>query len=65
MFTAPAACAGVATVRDVAVTFVTDPAVPSNVTEVVPVKLVPVSVTDVPPATGPDEGLTDVITIVV
>ena len=33
-------------------------AVPPNVTAVAPVKLVPVMVTDVPPAAGPEFGLT-------
>ena len=34
-------------------------AVPLNVTAVAPVKLVPVRVTDCPPANGPDDGLMD------
>ena len=55
--TAPAALAGVTTVTDVALTFVIDvPAVPPNVTEVVPVKFVPVIVTVVDPAVGPIAG---------
>lgn len=55
--TAPAVFAGVTTVTDVALTLVTDrPAVPPKVTDDVPVKFVPVIVTDVPPAAGPDDG---------
>ena len=55
--TAPADLAGVTTVTDVALTFVIDvPAVPPNVTEVVPVKFVPVIVTVVDPAVGPIAG---------
>ena len=46
----------------VAFTFVSDvPAVPSKVTPVVFDKLVPVIVTVVPPAAGPDTGDNDVI----
>ena len=53
-FTAPAAFAGVTTVTDVALTFVSDvPAVPPNVTLLVPERFVPVMVSVVPPATGP------------
>ena len=60
--TAPAVLAGVMTVTDVALTFVSDvPAVPPNVTPVVAVKLVPVIVTVVEPAVGPLNGDTDVI----
>lgn len=54
-FTAPAACAGVTTVMEVALELTIDvPAVPSNVTEDAAVKLVPVIVTVVPPAVGPE-----------
>ena len=35
-------------------------AVPANFTAVAPVRLVPVMVTEVPPAAGPEDGLTDV-----
>ena len=55
--TAPAACAGV-----VAVTCVAEPtvnevaAVPPKVTDVVLLRFVPVIVTAVPPAVGPDDG---------
>jgi hypothetical protein len=59
--TALAACAGVVTV--IVVELVTDtlvPAVPPNVTEVAPVKFVPVMVTEVPPAAGPLFGDTEV-----
>ena len=60
--TAPAVLAGVTTVTEVALTFVRDvPAVPPNVTPVVAVKLVPVIVTVVPPAVGPDVGDTELI----
>lgn len=53
-FTAPAACAGVTTVTDVPLTFVSDvPAVPPKVTLVVPARFAPVIVTVVEPATGP------------
>ena len=53
--TAPAACAGVTTVTEVELTFVNDvPAVPSNVTPVVFDRLVPVIVTVVEPAVGPE-----------
>ena len=58
----PAALAGVTTVIDVALKFViVVPAVLPNVTDDVPVKLVPVIVTVVPPAVGPDDGDTEVI----
>ena len=54
-FNAPAAFAGVTTVTDVSLTLViVVPAVPLNVTADVPVKLVPVIVTVVPPAVGPE-----------
>ena len=60
--TAPPACAGVTTVTDVELTFVSEvPAVPPNVMPVVAVKLVPVIVTIVPPAAGPDAGDSDVM----
>src|ERR1700744_2733489 len=60
-FTAPAACAGVVAVMEVALVTVTDvAAVPPNVTAVAPVKFVPVMVTVVPPAIGPLAGLADV-----
>ena len=53
--TAPASLAGMFTVTEVAPTLViVVPAVPSNVTADVPVKLVPVIVTVVPPAVGPE-----------
>ena len=61
-FTAPAALAGVTIVTEVALTLVIDvPAVPPNITDVVPVRLVPVIVTVVPPLVGPDTGDTDEI----
>ena len=57
----PALPAGVVAVMVVAFTTVTAvAAVPPNVTAVAPVKLVPVRVTDCPPASGPDVGLMDV-----
>ena len=60
--TAPAVFAGVAQVTVVALTTDTDvAAVPPKVTPLVPVKFVPVIVTDMPPAVGPLEGLTVVI----
>lgn len=53
--TVPADFAGVTTVIDVALELTIDvPAVPPKVTAVVPVKLVPVIVTVVPPAVVPD-----------
>ena len=56
--TAPAACAGVVAVIWVAEFTVYDvAAVPPNVTEVAPVRSVPVIVTIVPPAVVPEEGL--------
>lgn len=61
-FTGPAVLAGVTTVTEVALTFVSDvPAVPPNVTAVVLDKFVPEIVTVVPPAAGPLTGDTDVI----
>ena len=60
--TAPAALAGVTIVTEVAPTFVIDvPAVPPNVIPVVADKLVPVIVTVVDPAVGPDDGEIEVI----
>ena len=59
--TAPATPAGEVAVMDVAettTTFVAELA--PNFTAVAPVKLVPVIVTDVPPAAGPLVGLNDV-----
>ena len=57
--TAPAACAGVVAVMVFALTTVKlVAATPPNVTAVAPVKLVPVIVTLVPPATGPEPWLT-------
>ena len=54
-FNAPAVLAGVTTVTEVALTLVIEvPAVAPNVTDVVPSKLVPVIVTVVPPAVGPE-----------
>lgn len=51
----PAILPGVTTVTEVALTLEIEvPAVPPNVTADVPVKLVPVIVTVVPPAVGPD-----------
>ena len=56
----PAVPAGVVAVIVVAFTTVTAvAAVPPIVTAVAPVKLVPVMVTDCPPASGPDDGLMD------
>ena len=57
-FTAPAACAGAVAVIEVALLTIKLAALPPNVTELVPVKLVPVIVTPVPPAVGPEFGLT-------
>jgi hypothetical protein len=60
--TAPAACAGVVTVIVVDVFPVIVAAVPPNVTDVAPLKFVPVITTPVcPPATGPLFGTTLVI----
>ena len=60
MFTVPVP-AGEVTVRPVALTPVIPvPGVEPKSTAVAPVKLVPVSVTVVPPAVGPLEGLTPV-----
>src|SRR5438552_1693662 len=58
MLTAPAACAGVVAVRLVALdttTFVA--AIPANVTDAPATKSVPVSVTTMPPTSGPAFGL--------
>ena len=55
----PTEPAGVVAVIEVALTTVTFEAVaPPIVTAVAPVKPVPVRVTDCPPASGPDDGLT-------
>lgn len=56
-FTAPAVCARVVTVIDVAVLAVIVPAVSPKVTEVAAVKYVPVIATDCPPTAGPLVGL--------
>ena len=56
--TAPAARAGVVTVTEVDVFPVIVAAVPPNVTEVEPVRFVPLIVTLWPPAAGPLEGET-------
>ena len=55
----PAGVVNVIEVDEFTVKLVT--ATPSIVTEVAPVKLVPVTVTDVPPASGPTFGVTVVI----
>ena len=61
--TAPALCAGVVSVIEVALTTITlVAATPPNVTVAPVVKSVPVSVTAVPPADGPEVGLT-VVTV--
>ena len=58
-FTTPAAFAGVVAVICVALTTITpEAALPPNVTDVAPVKLVPVIVTLAPPVAGPEFGLT-------
>ena len=57
---APAACAGTVTVIEVAVFEVIVAGVPPKVTELAPLRLVPVNVTDVPPAVGPLAGDTAV-----
>jgi hypothetical protein len=60
--TAPETCAGATTVNDVAEdTDSAVPATPPKDTDVVPARLVPVMVTVVPPAAGPDDGDTFVI----
>ncbi len=62
MVFAPAAPAGVSAVIEVASTTTTlVAATPPIVTLLAPVKLVPVMVIVVPPAIGPDDGLTLVI----
>jgi hypothetical protein len=59
--TTPTVFTGDVTVIDVSDTTVNDDAVAlPNVTSVAPVKPVPVNVTDVPPAVGPDGGVTAV-----
>ena len=56
--TTPAACAGAVDVIVVALTTLKPvAAVLPNLTAVAPVKFVPVIVTEVPPASGPDVGL--------
>ena len=58
----PALPAGVVAVIEVELTtFTAVAAVPLIVTAVAPVKLVPVRVTDCAPASGPNDGLIDVI----
>jgi len=60
-FTAPAIPAGAVAVTDVAeLTTTPVAAFAPNRTAVAPVRFVPVIVTDVPPATGPLVGLSDV-----
>ena len=62
MPTAPALCAGVIQVIVVLfTTLIVVAAIPSNVTDVAPVKFVPVIVTLVPPAMLPDDGEMPVI----
>ena len=56
--TVPALCAGEVAVIDVGPFTTNDAAVPPNDTDVAPVKPPPVIVTEVPPVTGPLEGLT-------
>ena len=58
--TVPAEPAGELTVREVPLPFTTTfvPAFTPKFTAVAPVRLVPVTVTEVPPASGPPEGLT-------
>ena len=59
--TKPAECAGAVAVIEVALTTVKlVAATPPNVTDVAPVKFVPVMVMDVPPPVGPLDGDTDV-----
>ena len=61
-FTAPAAPEGVTAVTVVALTTTTEvAALPPTVTELVPVRLVPVIVIAVPPLVGPTFGETDEI----
>jgi hypothetical protein len=61
MSTVPALAAGLVQVIEVGLTTTTAvAAAPPNVTAVTEKKLVPVSVTDVPPAVGPLVGETDV-----
>ena len=58
--TVPAAPAGAVAVIEVALlTVKVVAAVAPNLTPVAPVKLVPVMVTEVPPAVGPELGLTE------
>jgi hypothetical protein len=58
MWTVPADPGGEVAVIWVAVLLVMLAAVAPNLTEVAPDRLVPVIVTEVPPAVGPDDGLT-------
>ena len=62
-FTEPTACAGVVAVIALPSLFTTTlvAELPSNVTEVVPMKLVPLIVTEVPPAVLPLTGLIPVM----
>ncbi len=55
--TVPTPWAGAVTVTVVAVLLVMGAFVPPKVTEVAPVRLVPVMTTEVPPAMGPASGL--------
>ena len=59
--TVPAACAGAVAVQDVAEQDTPVAALPPKVIAVAPVRFVPVTVTAVPPATGPLFGVTAVI----
>ncbi len=58
--TVAALCAGDVAVIEVALSVVTDAVPAPNLTVVAPLRLVPVMVTLVPPAVGPDDGLTPV-----
>src|SRR5205085_3891200 len=55
--TAPAACGGVVTVADVAVTEDTGAGTPSKATDIPARNPVPATMTEVPPLTGPPDGL--------
>ena len=59
--TEPAACAGVLALIWLEESEVIVPAVPPKVTELAPVRFVPVMVTSVPPVAGPEVGVRDVI----
>ena len=62
IFTGPAVIVGVTTVMLVAETTTTEvPGLPPKVTVAPDLKFIPVMVTDVPPAAGPDVGLMEVI----